>query len=138
MGMENFKPQKGLIDSNGVLLKTPGMLRHEQTEQGSKEAVDEETTTEGLLDRSKLTEAKKTRLEGEIAEAGEKPKEGVLDRAKIAEQRKLADDAKIKEIKGTIEERLSAVEKQVGIEGEKPFSTEGLLNRNFGKKEGEN
>ena len=83
-----------------------------------------------------MTEARKTRLEGELAEAGEKPMEGVIvDRAKIIEQRKIADDAKIKEIRGTIEERLSAVEEKVGVdESDKPFSKEGLLNRNFGKK----
>lgn len=131
--MENLKPQKGLIDSNGVLLKTPGILRHERSGQEAKETLATEGTTKGLLDRSKLTEARKTRLEGEIDKAGEKPKEEVLDRARIAEQRQLADEARIKEIKGTIEERLNAVEKQVGIEEKKPFSKEGLLDRNFGK-----
>lgn len=135
--MENQLPNKKLIDDNGVLLKTPGMLRHERDEEARKNVVEAtgEKSGEGLLDRSKMVEARKTRLEGEIAEAGEKPKEGVLDRAKIAEQRKIADEAKIKEIKGTIEERLSAVEEKVGVdETDQAFSKEGLLNRNLGRK----
>lgn len=131
--MENQIPKKKLIDDNGVLLKTPGMLRQERNEAANAEIVGE--PNEALLDRSKIGEARKTRLEGEIAEAGEKPKEGVLDRAKIAEQRKVADNARAQELKKTIEERLTAVEEKVGVdETNQAFSKEGLLNRNLGRK----
>lgn len=135
MGMENQIPKKKLIDDNGVLLRTPGMIRHEQEEEARKNAV--EATGEnagGLLDRSKMAEARKTRLEGEIAEAAEKPKEGVLDRTLMRKQQKEADNARAQELKKTIEERLTAVKEKVGVdETDGPFSKEGLLNRNFGK-----
>jgi len=134
MGMENQIPNKKLIDDNGVLLKTPGMLRHERKEDERKNSVEVTgENAEGLLDRGKMVEAREARPEGEIVQAGEKPKEEVLDRAKMAEQRKAADEAKAQELKKTIEERLTAVEEQVGLDGNKPFSKEGLLNRNFGK-----
>lgn len=128
-------PRKAGIGPDGLLVR-PEVLRRQERE--AEDAVNSakptiEPTGEGLLDRSKMVEERKTRLEGELAEAAEKPKEGVLDRAKIAEQRKVADGARAQELKKTIEERLSAVEEQVGVDGEKPFSKEGLLNRNFGK-----
>lgn len=134
--MENQIPKKKLIDDNGVLLRTPGMIRHEREEERAKNATEiVGEPKEGLLDRSKINEARKTRLESEIAEAGEKPKEGVLDRTLMRKQRQEADDAKAQELKKTIEERLTAVEEKVGVdESDKPFSKEGLLNRNFGKK----
>lgn len=136
MGMENQLPQKKLIDENGVLVKTPGMLRREREEQEEKETAEVagEKTEGELLDRSKITEARKTRLETEIAQTGEKPKEDVLDRTLMRAQREAEDAARIQELKGTIEERLSAVEDKVGMEEQEPFSKEGLLNRNLGKK----
>jgi hypothetical protein len=131
MGMENQLPHKKLIDEKGILTR-PEVLRREQREAGTNEAVAGDGKGE-VLDRSKINEARKTRLEGEVAKTGEKPKEDVLDRAKMLEQRKVAEGARAQELKKTIEERLTAVEEQVGLDGEKPFSKEGLLNRNLGK-----
>lgn len=114
-----------------------GMLDRSLIEKARKEKLAAENAAiaqgpkEGVLDRSGLTEAKKER-EAEATKIGEGAKDGVLDRTLIAKQRREADDAKAGELKRTIEERLGNIEGQ-GPDEQKPFSKEGLLNRNFGK-----
>lgn len=124
-------PQQPGIGPDGLLVR-PEVLRR----QARESAVNETTMGNGtgeVLDRSLMEKGRQERLQTNLDEVAQRPKQDVLDRVKIAQERKAADNLKAIQLRKTIEQRLSAVEEQVGVKGEEPFSPEGFLNRRFGK-----
>jgi hypothetical protein len=121
-----------MSNMEGGMLDRSKMAEAKKARIEAEDAAAGEKPKEGVLDRSKMSEARDARIEAELSQAAEKPKEEVLDRTLMYKQREAADAERAQEIKGDIEERLSAVEEKID-DKEKPFSKEGLLNRNFGK-----